>query len=578
MLAERIKSNGVHYTPPQLAEFLAAATLRAFEDRAGPIRVLDPACGDGELLAALYCAAPDSVRSRLLLTGYETDPAAVQRAQRRLTTLDGATIDVREGDFLELVAATRTPPGSSGELFESAPPSERLDQADIVIANPPYVRTQVLGAERAQELALAFGLTGRVDLYHAFIVAVSHVLRPDGALGLLTSNRFMVVQSGATTRSLLRRTFALRELYDLGDTKLFSAAVLPAILIGVRSDALVEEGECEFVRVYEQRNGSVTAPAESHDSVLRAVQKGASGSVRTPLGTFGIERGRLGQAATNEAPWALASDDGDKWLREVYSRRCRVFGDLGNIRVGIKTTADSVFIRDDWESLPKEIRPEGELLRPLITHHARARWAVNGTSASTRRVLYPHCQGDDRKRVIDLNAYPRAKAYLEVHRAKLESRHYVTEAGRQWYEIWVPQQPLDWPHPKVVFPDIAEHPRFFLDTTGAIVNGDCYWLKLQTGFETDWLLLVLAVANSSFVTRYYDTRFHNKLYAGRRRFMTQYVREFPLPDIGGAIAQQIIGLVRRLVADSAGNERVDIEREVDGMVWESFGIAEESSR
>ena len=102
--------------------------------------------------------------------------------------------------------------------------------------------------------------------------------------------------------------------------------------------------------------------------------------------------------------------------------------------------------------------------------------------------------------------------------------------------------------------------------------------KSRAGNEADWLLLVLAVANSTFVTRYYDTRFHNKLYAGRRRFMTQYVREFPLPDIDEAISQRIIEQVRRLVAGSVGDASVDVEREIDAMVWESFGVVEEAAR
>jgi adenine-specific DNA-methyltransferase len=579
LLAERMKSNGVHYTPPQLAGFLAAATIRSFEDRAGAIRVLDPACGDGELLAALYGAVSESQRQRLVLCGYETDPAAIRRAEQRLSSLDGATVELREGDFLELTASSRTQPGSSGQLFGKAPTIEPTDQADIVIANPPYVRTQVLGADRAQQLALAFGLTGRVDLYHAFVAAVSTVMRPGGVLGLLTSNRFMVVQSGVTTRSLLRRAFDLREVYDLGDTKLFTAAVLPAILVGVRSDVPPRKQDCRFVRVYEERGAAKSSGADFHESVLDAVQMGTSGSVRTPLGTFGIERGHLAHATTHEAPWALASEGGDRWLTEVYARRRRVFGDLGNIRVGIKTTADSVFIREDWHSLPEDMQPERELLRPLITHHTKVRWGIADTSTITRRVLYPHRQeNDERKQAVDLDAYPRAKKYLETHREKLESRQYVIESGRQWYEIWVPQQPLDWPHPKVVFPDIAEHPRFFLDTAGAIVNGDCYWLKLRPGLETDWLLLVLAVANSTFIACYYDTRFHNKLYAGRRRFMTQYVREFPLPDIDSAPAQQIIEQVRRLVNRHTGEDATEIERTVDSMVWESFGVVEKSSR
>ena len=62
---------------------------------------------------------------------------------------------------------------------------------------------------------------------------------------------------------------------------------------------------------------------------------------------------------------------------------------------------------------------------------------------------------------------------------------------------------------------------------------------------------MLAVANSSFIVRYYDPAFHNKLYAGRRRFMTQYVKQFPLPSIENQAAQEAIAHTRQLVALAA---------------------------
>ena len=96
-----------------------------------------------------------------------------------------------------------------------------LHPIDVVIANPPYVRTQVLGAKQAQALAKRFGLSGRIDLYQAFTRAMADVLRTGGVLGLLTSNRFLTTKSGAALRHILRTEFKLTSVFDLGDTKLF---------------------------------------------------------------------------------------------------------------------------------------------------------------------------------------------------------------------------------------------------------------------------------------------------------------------------------------------------------------------
>ncbi len=395
------------------------------------------------------------------------------------------------------------------------------------------------------------------------------VLKPGGVLGLLVSNRFLTVRSGAALRRLLHTELKLHAIYDLGDTKLFSAAVLPAIVIARKQSG--PEAQCLFDRVYEHRsNGQVAAPDHECAAVLDAFEnRRIKGLVRTANGTFKIERGVL-MASNGDEAWSLSTDEYKEWLNCVETRRRYWFEDVTSVRVGIKTTADDVFIRDDWESLPAELRPERELLRPLITHVQTKRWVA---TTPMRKVLYPHTLQDGQRVAINLKNYPQAKAYLESHKEKLAGRKYVIDAGRRWYEIWVPHNPEEWARPKIALPDIAEEPRFCFDTSGAIINGDCYWMTLRPGFRLDWLMLILAIANSSFLTRYYDIAFHNKLYAGRRRFMTQYVQHFPVPDLKTPISQKIVRLVHGLLA----NNQTDgtCEAGIDRLVWEAFGLVKE---
>lgn len=77
-----------------------------------------------------------------------------------------------------------------------------------------------------------------------------------------------------------------------------------------------------------------------------------------------------------------------EWLSTVKEHSAGTFSDFGKVCVGIKTTADSVFIRDDWATLPDAERPEEELLYPLVTHHVASCWSIASTAA--RQVLYPY--------------------------------------------------------------------------------------------------------------------------------------------------------------------------------------------
>jgi len=177
---------------------------------------------------------------------------------------------------------------------------------------------------------------------------------------------------------------------------------------------------------------------------------------------------------------------------------------------------------------------------------------------------------------INLDEYPLAKTYLEGHKTKLSARKYLREAHRNWFEIWVPQKPSEWPKKKIVFPDIAESPRFLLDASGAIVNGDCYWMALGDNIEEELAYLLLAVGNSTFVIRYYDAVCGNRLYAGRRRFITQYVKTFPLPDRQHPAVARIVGLAHELV-HGQGDHGQEVENKLNALVWASFGLTEEAS-
>jgi SAM-dependent methyltransferase len=567
--AREVKGHGIHYTPPELADFLAQRVVAQLDLTKPQLAILDPACGEGELLAAIARVVAERVE-QLTLVGVDRDAFAIARARATLAGL-GVEPQLIVGDFLDLA------PDDQLLLPEPDRPLRPLQRAyDAIVSNPPYVRTQVLGAARARKLAERFQLSGRVDLYQVFVRAMTPTVRRGGILGLLCSNRFLTIQAGSALRDLLAREFELCEIFDLGDTKLFAAAVLPAIVIGRRA-LNGATSSCAFTRAYEYEGPK--KPASQAASIIAALVEGLDGVVSVNGRDYEIEQGVLNRSAAKE-PWRISNRRRERWLATVRDRTDGTFAEVGEIRVGIKTTADKVFIRSQWDDLPQAIQPESELLHPLITHHLAAPWHALNRPSKQKTVLYPYAASSPKRRPIELGSYPGARAYLESHRETLQSRRYVIDAGREWFEIWVPQQPNAWSKPKIVFPDISEKPRFLLDTTGAIVNGDCYWIALPSDVDPELTSLLLAVANSSFALAFYDAVCGNRLYAGRRRFITQYVRHFPLPALDSAYKRAIHELVQRVRAlpECSADDRSRLEGQLNSLVWEGFGLHEEVRR
>jgi len=542
------KEKGAHYTPNELAAFVAEQIISHLPD-GKKYRILDPAVGDGALLHSLAGKLGNGHHYE----GFDIDAPALDHADKLLGSSIGSdSYTLNHSDFLARY-------GGADDDFFYSPPTPEYDAA---ISNPPYVRTQVLGASAAQRLASVFDHTGRVDLYFAFLACITLALKPGGIAGVIVSNRFMTTKAGANVRAGLLRDFDILHIWDFGDTKLFEAAVLPVVLI-LRKKIKAGEtaGATEFSTIY-----TTSIPAESKsDSVFNALK--LQGPVEVGGTTYQVNHGTL-ETKRSDDVWRLASEENDAWLDIVKKHTFKTFGEIGKIRVGVKTTADNVFI-GNWNDVPQSDRPE--LLRPLITHHVAERFHAD-FSRSDREILYTHEIRDGKRQAVDLNRYPAAFRYLESHRTQLEGRRYVIEANRKWFEIWVPQNPASWEQPKLIFTDISEKPTCWIDLTGAVVNGDCYWMIPARPQDSDLLWLALTVGNSKFIESFYDHKFNNKLYAGRRRFMTQYVEQFPIPDPAKPSAKKLIALAKEIHRRKPDEDTTSLESKCERLIEDAFGI------
>jgi len=71
---------------------------------------------------------------------------------------------------------------------------------------------------------------------------------------------------------------------------------------------------------------------------------------------------------------------------------------------------------------------------------------------------------------------------------------------------------------------------------------------------------------------YRTTVFNNKLYSGRRRYFTQYVEKYPLPDFNSLPAQEIIVIVKKLNKPQNKETIIELERQLEVKVAESFCV------
>lgn len=541
------KANGVVYTPTEMADYLAEQMIHfsAIDLKSKKtIKLLDPAVGAGELLVSMIKKVLEGNSTiQILATGYETDTEMASKTQATIQRLfPEVKVTIHGEDFLSTVDSIN-------------------GTYDFIIANPPYIRTQILGSDKAQKIARKMGLAGRVDIYYAFLLYMKQILSDDGISGYIVSNKFFTIKAGASVRDYMVENYKIHAIVDFGDTKLFAASVLPCIVIF--SKGKTDSG----------KNVRFTSTYEAKDTIAKFTLCNSIFEHIGEPGRFGFKDGRVfefQQGALRNAEkgnlWVITSNEKEAWLKKVDANTEARLSDIGKIRVGIKTTADNVFIGDDWTGDKADL----ELLQPLITH--RDAGQIVSRKNAGWQVLYTHTIENGKKVAFDLEKYPKSKAYLEANYEQLAGRKYIQKARRNWYEIWVPQNPASWGNRKIVFRDISEQPQFWLDESGAIVNGDCYWIDIDDSVLEETIYLALAVANSRFIEKYYDVKFNTKLYSGKRRYMSQYVEQFPIPFLNSKSAESVIELVKKIITECADGDTARYMDKLNDLVDKMFGV------
>jgi adenine-specific DNA-methyltransferase len=230
------KANGVVYTPPKLADYLASkVTSFLFDDLSKdlshrkngkskgsqiPFRVLDPACGDGDLLVAawnqlraqkhrlgyhkaLIADQPDSV-----LCGIDIDPRAIQRTRERIRRLDAQRSLARGRSFSLLTANALFPVSKrpSAEGWKSVLRKFNAETGfDIIIANPPW------GADvNHYRESLGHGdfalYQGQFDTSDLFVELAVRLLKPGGYFAFIVPDSLFTHERKALRKVLLEET------------------------------------------------------------------------------------------------------------------------------------------------------------------------------------------------------------------------------------------------------------------------------------------------------------------------------------------------------------------------------------
>lgn len=476
-------------------------------------------------------------------------------------------------------------------------------QYDAVVGNPPYVRIQKVPEERRPEYKEGFdSATGRFDLSVLFMEYGVESLRDGGHIAFITSNKFLTTQYGEGIRTYLRENAAIETLIDFTDTGVFDVTVLPCILVARRGSSDAESLGYSILKQADNPGNS-----EKYDDLLSLIDQHLTDELFEGRYTIGLngstETVKIRCFESNlpeskDATWTFIPNREKGLIDKIDRKKTTDLGSIAEkISVGIKTTANNVFVDPITDSTIEEYNLEEELIHPAISGKNVSKWAIDWSPEDAKKpsyILYPHEVIDGSVESVDLDDYPNAKEYLEEHYEQLAGRSYLEDAGRKWYECWVPQHPdyFDVDN-KIITPEMAPGNSFALDTTGFFCIGSCYSILLKEESPVLYRYLT-GLLNSDLVEFYLKADSSTQLYADRFRYNKSYIENLPVlyddpskidegtmnPVEDPVSVEDIMVYISSLV-DSVGEENVKaetVEREINELTYRMFGITEEEKK
>ena len=384
-----------------------------------------------------------------------------------------------------------------------------------VVGNPPYLRQEeiddaLMVAYRAEYTTIY----DRADLYVPFFERGLRLLSEAGRLGYICADRWMKNRYGGPLRQFIADGYELDAFVDMNDAPAFSHDVIAYAAVFVMS----RRDETRAVRP----STIVAARPEVEAGTLHAL----STAVRSRQASHGLGVRMVRSPLHESQPWQLGEEVATDLLRSIESRFPTLEEAGCKVGIGVATGNNKVFVRSGDELPIEEDRKLPMALASDVVD-GRVEW-------SGHYVLNPF---DDAGRLIDLDAYPRTRSYLEAHATALKKRHVAKRSPDRWYRTIDKIDVVLATTPKLLIPDIKGAASVAYDEGEYYPRNNLYYVT-----SDEWDVLALRAVLASAVAEFFVTMYSVKMQGGYLRYQAQYLRRICLPlwaDVSAGLRDQL---------------------------------------
>ena len=427
------------------------------------------------------------------------------------------------------------------------------DGFDIVIGNPPYIQLQNNGGELAQMYEgcgySTFARTG--DIYCLFYERGWQLLKKDGHLCYITSNKWMRAGYGEKTREFFANKTNPMKLIDFAGVKIFESATVDTnILLFAKSN-------------------------NQHETVCAVTNKQNKDSVKN-LSDFVQQQNSICDFATSDS-WVILSP-----IEQSIKRKIEAVGiplkdwDI-NIYRGVLTGCNEAFIinsekRDEILAncqTEDERQRTAELIRPILRGRDIKRYGYDWANLWLI-ATFP-------SRHYDIDKYPSIKQYLlsfGIERLEQTGKTHVVngekikarkKTNNKWFET---QDSIsyweDFNKPKIVWGEISDRSKFAYEHGGKYIPEATTFLMV--GNHLPYLFCVL----NSPLSEWFFSKVGTTTGVGTVRWKKYTIQQLLLPNITDKQRITFDNFVEQYIKGIL--TKTDFAKEVNTEIYKSVGL------
>ncbi|ECL6227818.1 class I SAM-dependent DNA methyltransferase [Campylobacter jejuni] len=441
---------------------------------------------------------------------------------------------------------------------------------DLIIGNPPYIRQEEL-KELKPHLAKNYKVyKGTSDIYTYFYELGFNVLKENGILSFITSNKYTRAGYGEALREFLLKNTCILKYIDLNGIKVFDSATVDTSILSFEK-IKIKENTFKYLSLNNEL-------LKNYDFEISAIKEFLN----------------ISQNSLSKESFAF-NDESTNALKTKIEKLGTPLKDWHglNINYGIKTGLNEAFIitTEKKDEILANCKDEAEKERTakLIRKMLRGR-DIKGYSyewAGLWVIFIPwHFPNVEKPKTMSENEqdlkeqYPSLYKHLLSHKERLSKRNKDETGIRyEWYclQRWGANYYQEFEKEKIVYSEIVRKPQFYLD-----VNLNFYAEATSFILTGENLKYLIAFLNNDFVAFIFKT-----FYAGGNlgengfRYKKAFLEKLPIPKINSKnqkLANELVNLVDEILKakeqDKNANTQ-ELENKINSLVYKLYNLTEE---